>query len=139
MRTITKRLLDLKKRAGSPFYQELFNFEDELDFHGDIEGERRDADGGAGVLSSFLTEDFDEEIGAAVGDGGVGAKLGGGGDEDACFDDLGDFVERTDFFLERGKGVEGTLAGALDGCGFIDLGGDDAFGEEGAFGNGDLA
>lgn len=91
------------------------------------------------MLSDVLAEDFDEEIGASVGDGGLGAEVWCGGDEDPDLDDLGDFVQSTDRVLECGQRVEGALTGALD-CGvLVNLGGDDAGGDDGAFADGDLA
>ena len=69
----------------------------------------------------------------------MGSEVWRCGDEDACFDDFGDLIEGTDFFLECGQGVEGALAGALNGGGLVDLGGDDSFCQEGAVFDGDLA
>lgn len=84
------------------------------------------------MLTYFLAEDLDEEVGAGVGDLWVVAEVWGCGDEDTGFDDSGDAIEVADGDLEGGEGVEGALVGALLGGGFIDLSGDDSCGDHGA-------
>lgn len=58
LRTTTKRLP--KEGVRLILIGSILYFEDELDFHGDIEREGCHADRGSGVFSDVLAEDADE-------------------------------------------------------------------------------
>ena len=53
-----------------------FQFGEEFEFDGGVEGEGDGADGGAGVFTG-VAEDGDEEVGGAVGDFGLLVEAGG--------------------------------------------------------------
>src|SRR5690348_2776606 len=84
----------------------LFEFGEDFDFGGGVEGEGDGADGGAGVAAGFA-EDGDEQVGSAVGDLGLLVEAGGGLDPDADADDAGDFAQvAVAGIFQDGEGVD---------------------------------
>jgi hypothetical protein len=101
----------------------VFDFDDEVDFDGDVEGEGGGAEGGAGVFAA-LAEDFEEEFGGSVDDLRVAVEVGLGVDEAVEGDDLLDFIERSDFVFDDGEAVEDDDAGSFLAFFDGDVGGD---------------
>ena len=106
----------------------LLDFHDHLDLDDSTARERGHAESGAGVFTA-VTEDGDEQIGAAVHDGGLRLEVVGAVDEAGDLHDAFHFRELTDFFFQRGEQSEGGGAGGGVGGLFVgvfaDLAGDD--------------
>jgi hypothetical protein len=104
-------------RAGWPRISG-FDFDDEVDFHGDIERKSGGSECGAGVFALFA-EDFDEQFGGSVDDLRVAVEVGLGVYKAGEGDDLLHLVERADGVLDDGEAVQDDHAGTglclLDG------------------------
>ena len=96
----------------------------DLDHHLDLdhraEGQRRHAEGGAGVASP-ISEYSDEQVGASIDHLGVRFEIIRGVDEAADADDAFHFGEVADLEFERGEESEGGLARGFIGVLFRDV------------------
>jgi len=117
-------------RAGARPLQEfgLLDFDDHLDLDHRAQGQRRHAEGGAGVASP-ISEYSDEQVGASVDHLGVCFEIVRGVDEAADADDALHLGQVADLELEGGEKSEGGLArgfiGVLFGEVASHLAGDD--------------
>src|SRR3954451_14817545 len=81
------------------------HFEDGVDFHGGVRGQRCDADGGAGV-PALVAESCDHQVGGAIEHLGSVEKVGRGIDEAAEPDDADHLVEIAERGLDLGQQVD---------------------------------
>lgn len=92
----------------------VLDLDDQVDFHGNVEGQCGDADGRAGVFS-LISKNFDEKLGGSIDDLRVAVEIRFRIDESIQGDDLPHLVERADFILDHGKAIEDAQAGPLLG------------------------
>lgn len=98
----------------------LLHFHDHLDLYDGAAGERSHAEGGAGVFTG-LAEDGDEQIRAAVHNGGLGFEFVGAVDEAGDFDDALHLGKFADLLFQGSQQGERGRAGGGVGCFFIDV------------------
>src|SRR4051794_4449970 len=85
----------------------FFDFEGRFDLHRNLAGKSDEADGGAGVVA-LVSEDLNEEIGAAVYDFWLIAELRVGIHHAEHFDDLGDIIETANRRFDGGENLQSS-------------------------------